>query len=215
MTAHRGIALVIVLIALAMCSALGLGLVLTTTSDRLAAANYEESVHAANAADAALQMAARELNLIADWNTVLAGSVQSRFFEGTPPVDLASMTNELTCGQATDCTDLRRRASTAERPWGANNPVWQVFLRAPLGKFLNLRGVSADTYIVVWVGDDARETDDDPRRDGSPATGGSVVRVRAEAFGPNGGRHAIEADVIRHGTGIRVQSWRVRAGVIS
>jgi hypothetical protein len=188
--------------------------VLTTTNDRLAAANYVESVHTANAAEAALELAARELGLVADWNTVLAGSVQSRFIEGAPPVDLTALSNELTCGRTSDCTEAGRRSSTAERPWAGNNPVWRVFIRAPLSRFLNLPGLSADTYIVVWVGDDARETDDDPSRDGGPGAGGNVVRVRAEAFGRTGARHAIEADVIRHPTGIRVQSWRLRAGVI-
>jgi hypothetical protein len=214
MTSARGIALVIVLLALAVCSALGLGLVLTTTSERLAGANYAESVHTANAAEAGLQLAAHELDLIGDWNAVLAGVTASRFIEGIPPVDLPALTDGLTCGRASGCTDARRRASTEERPWGANNPVWRVFLRAPLSRFLTLPWTSADTYIVAWVGDDARETDDDPSRDGGVGAGGNVVRVRAEAFGRTGARHAIEADVIRQPTGIRVQSWRVRAGVI-
>lgn len=214
MTSDRGIALVIVLIALALASALGLGLVLTTTSERLAASNYAEAVHTANAADLALQVAAHELSALADWNAILGGGVQSRFIEGVAPVDLAALTNDLTCGRPDGCTDARRRASTEERPWGANNPVWQVFLRAPLARFLNLEGLSSDTYIVVWVGDDARETDDDPLRDGSTNAGGNVVRLRAEAFGRTGARSAIEADVIRDPAGIHVQSWRLRAGVV-
>ena len=214
MTANRGIALVIVLLAVAVCSALGLGLVLTTTSERLAGANYAESVHTGNAAEAALQVAAHELGRAADWNAVLAGAVQSRFVEGTPPVDLTSLTSELTCGRVGGCSETRRRTSSSERPWGANNPEWRVFLRAPAKRFLHLPGASADTYIVAWVGDDARETDGDPSRDGNPGAGGNVVRVRAEAFGPTGARHAIEADVIRQPAGIRVQSWRAGAGVI-
>jgi hypothetical protein len=213
MTAVRGIALVIVLIALAVCSALGLGLVLTTTSERLADANYEEILQTSNAAEAALQLAAHELGRVADWNAVLAGLETSRFVEGTPPIDLLPLTHELTCGRTGDCTDARRRASTGERQWGDNNPVWRVFLRAPLSRFLNLTPASADTYIVAWVGDDARETDGDPLRDGGGG-GANVVRVRAEAFGPTGARQAIEADVIRQPLGIRVQSWRVRAGVV-
>ena len=214
MTSDRGVALVIVLIALVTCSALGLGLVLSTTTERLAGANYAESVHTANAAEAALQLAVHELGRVADWNGVLAGALQSGFVEGGAPVDLTALTNELTCGRATDCTDTRRRISSAERPWGANNPAWRVFLRAPLSRFLHLPARSADTYIVAWVGDDARETDGDPLRDGVAGAGGNVVRIRAEAFGPTGARHAIEADVIRQPAGIHVQSWRAGAGVI-
>jgi hypothetical protein len=80
--------------------------------------------------------------------------------------------------------------------------------------FVNLPLRSADMYIVAWVGDDARETDGDPLRDGAAGQGRDIVRVRAEAFGPRGARHAVEADVIRQPAGIRVQSWRVRTGGI-
>jgi hypothetical protein len=214
MTSARGIALVIVLIALAVCSALGLGLVLVTTGERLATANYAEALQTANAADAALQLAVHELDAIGDWDDVLSGAVASRYVEGVAPVDLAALTNELTCGRPASCTDARRRTSTRESPWAANNPAWRVFLRAPLSSLVNIPAGSADMYIVAWVGDDARETDDDPLRDGGAGgAGGNVVRVRAEAFGRTGARHAIEADVIRQPAGIRVQSWRVRAGV--
>ena len=210
MTSNRGVALVMVLVALAVCSALGLGLVLATLSERFANANYSESIHAANAAEAAIHVAVRELSLISDWDSVLGGTQQSRFVEGTPPADLAVVTNELTCGRASSCTDLERRASTSARPWGANNPVWQVFLRAPLATFLTIPAASADMYLVVWVGDDARETDADPLHDGGAGEGRNAVRVHAEAFGRTGTRRGAEADVVRQSAGIRVQSWRVR-----
>src|SRR5918995_776765 len=109
MTSARGIALVIVLIALAVCSALGLGLVLVTTGERLATANYAEALQTANAADAALQLAVHELDAIGDWDDVLSGAVASRYVEGVAPVDLAALTNELTCGRPASCTDARRR----------------------------------------------------------------------------------------------------------
>jgi Tfp pilus assembly protein PilX len=215
MRSDRGIALVLVLITLAVCSALGLGLVLTTTSERLAGANYSESLHVSNAADAALHVAARELGRIADWDAVLAGGIQSPFMAGASPVDLAALTNELTCGRSAGCTEAERRRSTGDRPWGDNNPRWQVFLRSPLSAFLHIPHASADMYIVAWVGDDARERDGDPGRDGAALSDGrNVVRVLAEAFGPTGARHAVEADVVRQPAGIRVQSWRVRAGLI-
>jgi hypothetical protein len=209
-TSNRGVALVIVLVALAVCSALGLGLVLATLSERFANANYSESVHAANAAAAAVHLAARELSLVSDWDPVLTGTQQSRFMEGAVPADLAAVTNELTCGRSSSCSDLDRRASTTARPWGANNPVWRVFLRAPLATFLTIPAASADMYVVVWVGDDARETDADPLHDGGGGDGRDAVRVHAEAFGRTGTRRGVEADVIRQTAGIRVQSWRVR-----
>jgi hypothetical protein len=215
MSGARGVGVVIVLIALAVASGLAMGLLLATTSERLAGANYGESIETANAAEAALHVAALELGRIADWDAVLSGAVPSRFVTGAVPVDLAALTNELTCGRTFGCTEARRRASSSERPWGDNNPAWRVFLRAPLSTFLNLPPTSSDTYIVAWVGDDARETDGDPLRDGGAAgRGRDAVRVRAEAFGRTGARQAIEADVIRQPAGIRVQSWRVRTDQI-
>jgi hypothetical protein len=215
MRSSRGVALVIVLIALAVFSALGLGLVLSTTSERMASANHEASVHAGNAADAGLQLAVRELAAIADWEAVLRGTQQSRFVSGVPPVDLDVVTNQLTCGRSTPCTEALRQTSTSDRPWGSNNPVWQVFLRAPLAPLLNIPAASADMYIVVWIGDDAREMDSDPLTDAvAGTTGHGVVRAHAEVFTARGGRRAVEADLVRQPAGIRVQSWRDRSGAI-
>ena len=71
---------------------------------------------------------------------------------------------------------------------GRQQPCLQVFLRAPLSMFLNIPAASADMHVVVWVGDDARETDDDPFRDGGGGAGDGrgAVRVHAEAFGRTG-----------------------------
>jgi hypothetical protein len=211
-----GIALIVVLIAMAVFSALGLGLILTTATDRFAGANYEDRVHAANAADAALELTIRELAAVDEWDLVLSGARTSRFVQGTAPVDLGAITNHLTCGGPSSCTDAQRQLSTADRPWGANNPAWQVFLRAPLSTFVNIPAVSADMYIVVWVGDDARETDADPLVDGGGPNdeGRGVVRARAEVFTRGETRYASEADLIRQATGIRVQSWRAESAAV-
>lgn len=216
MTSTRGIALVVVLIALAVFSALGLGLVLTTTAERFAGANYEDRVHAANAADAGLELTMRELAAVGDWDAVLSGKTTSRFITGTAPVDLVALTNQRTCGRTDSCTDATRGATTAERPWGANNAAWQIFLRAPVSTLVNLPAVSADMYVVVWIGDDAREADGNPFVDGGgpDGEGRNVVRARAEVFTPRGTGHAVEADLIRQPAGIRVQSWRGRSALL-
>lgn len=216
----RGIALVVTLIAMAAFSALGLGLVLTTSVERLTSGNYRDSVDALYAADAALELTVRELSRIADWDAVLAGVERSRFTEGSPAgpraignesLDLSRLTNELTCGRPTACSDARIRISTLERPWGANNPRWELFLFGPLATFVDAAHPLPAAYVVVWLGDDAHEVDGNRLVDGGGAggEGSGILRVRAEAFTATGARRAIEADLIRHGAGIHVQSWRL------
>jgi hypothetical protein len=93
-----------------------------------------------------------------------------------------------------------------------------LFVHQPL-EVPNLPG-SANAYVVVWIGDDARETDGDPSLDGAGGgqEGRYVVRARAEAFGPRGGRRVIEAELSRSCVttetgdeclpGSRIHSWR-------
>jgi PilX N-terminal len=230
---ERGVALVITLIVLALFSALGLALVLTSATERLTGANYADSVDSLDAAEAALELAARELAGIDDWNAVLSGSRQSRLTDGAPSglrslpplsIDLTALTSQLTCGSRS-CTDAAIRTSTAERPWGSNNARWQPFVYGPLAAFTDVPDVFRGAYVVVWIGDDARERDGDPLVDGGAGQEGrNVVRARAEAFVRGGSRRAIEADFVRPceivgGTiacrsGIHVQSWRVSSGAI-
>ena len=216
----RGIALVITLIAMAAFAALGLGLVLTTTVERLTGANYRDSVEALYAADAAIELAAKELASIADWNRVLTGTDRSRWTDGVPggpraignvTLDLTTLTNELTCGRSTVCSDARIRMSTLERPWGANNPRWELFVFGRLETFAVPPWPLPPAYVIVWLGDDAHEVDGSRLVDGGGpgGEGRDILRARAEAFTAGGARRAIEADLIRQGAGIRVQSWRL------
>lgn len=227
----RGIALVITLIAMAVFSALGLGLLLATSAERLTGTNHRDAIHALNAADAALELAARELELVPDWNQVLAGVVRSRLVDGPPTggravagvsLDLSALTNQLTCELPSPCPDARVQSNSGDRAWGVNNPRWQPFVYGPLSRFIALPPTTADVYVIVWVGDDVREQDGNTLVDDGMGTGAGrdVVRVRAEAFAAGGSRRAVEADFARPcqeaagvrlcGAGIRVQSWRVR-----
>jgi hypothetical protein len=231
MMQSRGIALVITLIAMAVFSALGLGLLLMTSAERLTGANQRDAVHALNAAEAALELAARELSVMADWSRVLAGAEQSRLTDGAPggsrsaagvSIDLTALTNQVTCELTTACSDARVRTNTRTRPWGANNARWQPFVYGALSRFATTVPTIPDCYVIVWIGDDARELDGNPLVDDGLLSGDGreVVRAHAEAFAPGGTRRVVEADFIRPcqeaggvrtcGPGIRVQSWRVR-----
>ena len=231
--AQNGIALILVLLAMAMLSAVGLGLTLSSSVVRLSTANYEEAAMLLNGAESALDLAARELGLV-DIDTVLEGGQASRLIDGAPglrvltpelTLDLPLLTNQLTCGRAQPCTDVQLSQIATERPWGANNPRWRLFIH----QFLDLPDLpvrAAPVYVVVWIGDDAREDDGDPAADGAGPSqeGRYIVRARAEAFGPRGGRRGIEAELARRCTdgpageecvpGSRVQSWRAVSALV-
>jgi hypothetical protein len=235
LTGSRGIALVVILLALGLLSGLGLGLTLSSSLDRLTAANYDDAVAALNAAEAALELAAHELDAVTDWSTVLDGSRQSTLVDGPPhgvrvvpgrSVDLSRLTSEITCGRTTPCTHAHVSASTVDRPWGPDNPHWRPFVHTFLPAVTDPR-YAHPPYVIVWLGDDASETDGNPLIDGGgvAAEGRYILRARAEAFGRLGARRAIEAELVRicaasGGTvtcrpGVRIQSWRTGTVSIS
>lgn len=225
---QAGVALVVVLLAIGLLSATAMGLALSSTIVRLTGANHDEFVMLANASESALELAARELAMVVNWDNVLLGIQASTLIDGAPgprtvapgvAIDLVTLTNQLTCGREMLCTDAQLRVATRERPWGDNNPRWRLFVHQPLPS-RPMPSLMSPVYVVVWLGDDAAETDGDPLADGAEPEqpGRYTVRARAESFGPRGGRHAIEAEFARVcvdeaggercAPGIRVQSWR-------
>lgn len=226
----RGIALLIVLVVIVFATSVGAGVLLTTGLSRGIVSNHEDAAGIALASETALELAIRDLALVADWNRVLRGQVTSVYVDGPPGVralpdgtsiDLVSRTNELTCGRATPCTNAQVWAITEERPWGRNNPRWRPFLHASLTMLPSLPRASPPMYVVVWLGDDARETDGDAGTDGAGTAheGRYVLRARVEVFGARGARHAVEAELVRVCAvqagveicrpGVRLQTWRV------
>lgn len=225
---ERGIALVMVILVTTFLSALGIGILMAVFMDRLATGNMSGSVAMLYAADSAIEIAARDLAQIADWDGVLNGIQGSSFTDGAPGgaralpgggvVDLTVMTNMLNCGRSSTCSTAQMNVSTGERPWGSNNPRWQLFAYGSMQQITELARPAA-CYLVVWVADDAREQDGDPLADAADALqpGHGIVRLRAEAFGVAGSRRAIEAELSRvcaagEGAaclqGIRVHSWQ-------
>ena len=231
---ERGIALLVSLMAMSVFTVLGMALALTAAVDRFAASNHERAVELANFAETALELAIRDLTPWTNWDPVLSGAVRSPVCDGPAggvrepwagvSVDIEMLTNALTCGQSSACSDAAAQAATADRPWGANNARWQPFLHTLIVDDGPPHPTSA--YVVVWVGDDGGETDDDPLTDGGGPGGEGryIIRAHAEAFGPDGGRHAVEAELFRScsivdgiescAPGIRVHSWRVVKGAL-
>jgi hypothetical protein len=221
--AETGVALIVVLLVASFVAVVGLGLSLVLTIGQLAARNHREAAVLQAAAHAGIDLAADAL-AVDDWQAVLGGSLVAAGADGRPegvrmvdaePIDLAGETHLLNCGRRDPCSAAERSANTAERPWGANNPLWRLYLFGPLASLVTLRGAGA-TYLLVWVADDSRETDDRPEVDGGEEPGRHVLRARAMALGRAGSRRVVEAEMVRvclHDRslcepGIRVQSQR-------
>jgi hypothetical protein len=224
---ERGAALIVAFLALALMMALGLAIALTTGTETAVASNVRLDIEAGYAADAGLERALIDLADVTDWNAALGGFARSGFVDGPSTglrvladgseLDLGAVTSGLNCGRPA-CTVAQMAASSADRPWGANNPRWRLFAHGPLAALAGSGGPPPDTsmYLVVWIADDPMETDGRPDLDaaaGSPGAG--VLLVRAEAFGPRHSRSAVQATIRRSpesaGGGleaIRIVSWR-------
>ena len=207
-----GVALVIAMMAMLLMMALGVALVLTTSSETIIAGNYRNSSEALYAADAALERAMDDLLTVPDWNALLDGSVQSAFIDGAPSgtrtlpdgstIDLTQVLTMANCEKVTTCSATDMDAITTERPWGPNNPRWQLYAYSRMSDLMPPEVVDSAFYVIVMVGDDPSENDRNPLKDGvsqtNPGTG--VMAMRAEAFGPRGAHKVIELTVARSDT---------------
>jgi len=199
---------IIAIMAMMLMMALGTALILTTTTESKIVMNFRNSSEAAYAADAALERAMDDLLTVPDWNTLLTGATTSAFVDGAPTgirhladgkdLDLGEVLNFANCQKPT-CSPSDYTAVTLERPWGPNNPVWQLYAYGKLNDLTPTGTVNSPYYVVVMVADDPSENDNDPRQDGVSAAnpGSGVLALRAEAFGPFGTHKVIELTVAR------------------
>jgi hypothetical protein len=215
---ENGIAMIMAMAATLLMSALGVALVLTTSSETIIASNFRDASEAAYAADAVLERSISDLVMVPDWNSVLTGAVQSAFIDGAPfgrrtladgsTIDLGQILSMANCGKAAICGDADLNAVTPHRPWGANNPRWQLYAYGNLTDMLQGRRIDSPYYVLAMVGDDPSETDGKPFEDGIDTPGAGVLSLRAAALGPRGVRRMIEMTVVRAAAGVRVLSWR-------
>ena len=216
--AERGFALVVCLLAVVLMAALGVGLVMATTTEAMIAANFRSALEARTAASAIVERAFVDLARMIDWTPALNGGVRSAFYDGSPGVrplsdgseiDLRRIINMLNCNRSGSCADAEMDASTAERPWGTNNPRWQLFASGPLAALTGGAGISR-CYAVALVADDQLENDGDPVRDGLDRSnpGTAILRLRGEAFCGRSTRRGVEATLVRDPLGTRLISWR-------
>jgi PilX N-terminal len=221
---EEGIALIIALMAVLLLSALGFALVMTTSTETMIATNYRNGNEGLYAADAVLERAMDDLLTVPDWNKLLDGSLRSAFVDGAPSglrtladgstITLDEVLNMANCGKVSTCSasDLTGNA-TGDRPWGTNNPVWQLYAYGAINDLLPTGTLNSPFYVVVLVADDPSENDGLPGVDGvtpcAPAQdpsggacnpGSGVMGLRAEAFGPRGAHKVIEVTVARTDT---------------
>jgi hypothetical protein len=206
---ERGAALVTALMALMLLSALGLALVLSTSTETKITGNFRGGQEALYAADAGIERVMDDLLTVPDWNKILQGNIRSAFVDGSPSgdrtlgdgttIDLLEATNMVNCGKITTCSLSDMNTSTEDRPWGPNNPRWNLYAYGPLNTIVPTATVNSQIYVIVWVADDQSENDNDPTTDGNAQSnpGSGVMAMHAEAFGPGGIHKVIEITVAK------------------
>ncbi len=214
----NGFVLIIVLLAIALLSALGSALVFTTATESRIATNFGSSAEALDAAEAIAELSLAEIVAVSDWNQLLNGSARSSFVDGPPTgsrtladgsvIDLSEVASLANCEARTACTGADMDLATTDRPWGRNNPHWMLFAHGRLADVL-AASIDSPFYVVLLVGDDPAENDNDPTVDGTAATnpGSGVIALRAEAFGVSGAHKAIELTITRDAGAARVLTW--------
>jgi hypothetical protein len=223
----KGIALVISLMVMMLMTALGLALVMTTMTEGKIASNYRDGTEAMYAADAAVERVLQDILTVADWNSMLDPAnklAKSAFIDGDEEwrelpdgtkLNLRQATNVLNCGVLADCDAAAMSQLTADRPWGQNNPRWKLYAHGPMIEMLPVETINSPFYVVVWVADDASESDNNPLKDGEPTPncvppqndpnacinpGRGVIAMRAQAYGPGGVQRTIEVTLARTDT---------------
>jgi hypothetical protein len=184
--------------------------VLISTESRVAG-SYRDGIKVGYVAAAVIERVLPDLAAEVDLSGVLAGVSVSSFTDGPPGLrrmpdgtfmDLHTLTSMVSCGQPT-CSEADLDEVREDRPWGRNNPRWQLYAHGELE-------ADGRVYAVVWVADDASETDMDPLMDGASEDdpGRGRLAVLAHAYGPAGTRRVVEATVSTDERGMRLLSWR-------
>ena len=205
---ERGIALVVALMSLMLLTALGVALVLTTSTETMITANFTNAEEGLYAADAGVERAMQDILTVANWNTILAGGATSAFIDGTAggtrslpgggTLNLNQVVNMANCGQVSGCSIDQMNAITAERPWGTNNPRWQLYAYGPIEDIIPTGTVNSPFYVVVMVADDPADAPLSGTADGDPTKDSNgVLAMRAEAFGPFNSHKIIEVTLAR------------------
>jgi len=209
---EQGVALIVALLSMLLLTALGMALSLTTTTEHRISSNYRDGVETLYAADAAIERVMQDVLTVPDWNRIVDGTVTSSFVDGAPgartlpdgsQLNLLEATAMARCGK-TSCSAADMDKYTDERPWGPNNPRWQLYAYGRLQDIIQTNTINSNLYVIVWMADDPADNDDNPLLDGGTTNGANpgtgVLSMLAYAYGPTGVRRVIETTVARTDT---------------
>ena len=166
--------------------ALGGAMTIIATGETRIVANHRAAAAAEHAAVAGVEIVLNHLATVPDWLPVHSGVLPSSFVDGP-----SSGVRETASGRI----DIARETELVRR--GPPPRAWQVYAHAPLRDLAAVSTGFQDLYVIVWAA---------AHPGGSP---GNTVLLLAHAYGTNGIRGAIEANVARSpGGGVHVTSWR-------
>jgi hypothetical protein len=181
---ERGIALLHVLMLLTIVTAIAAGAAMLARVEVAVSYFQRSEREAAYAAQAGLAATVQELDRVADWDAVLAGSRQAAFAAGsaTTPRQVAGIGTVWICCAAGSLT-ARVQAETGQpwRPYG-----WQS-----VDALLALANAPRH-FVVAWVMDDGEDVDGNPVADSNDR-----IAVRVESIRFPGVRKAVEVLVAR------------------
>jgi hypothetical protein len=199
--ADTGSALVAVVGLLGLLAVAASALLLLTSIEVTSAGHHRDAQELAHAADAALALGVRELQVIPTWTGALAGSSLADFRDTTLTPGLA----DGTVANLTELTAAVQAESDAAGSFGADTPRWRLFAYGPASSLGPSAHVS-QAYLVIWIADDAADGDGNPEADAN-----AIVSVRAEALGARFARRAVAASVRRADpapSGLHLLEWR-------
>lgn len=206
---ERGAALLMAIALMLLLTAIAGAAAIASRTEILIAANFRQSRATLYAAEGAVALAIRDLAAAPGWTAVLTGASGSSFTDGAA-IGARTLpgggTVVLCCGVPSLTDDVQQRAHGG-RAWGADTPVWRMFVWGPADRWLPAGRIDSPMYVVVWVADDPGDGDGNPLADAN-----GFLELHAHALAPGGGRRVVEAVVARpvggSPGGVSVRSWR-------
>ena len=185
-----GIALVATILVMTLLATLAATVVLSTMTEAAIAGSYREGQEAFYAAESAMAYVVSDLRASSDWRDVVSGKVPSAFVDG------ASIGRRMV---GTTVIDFIRATADVNALRPSGTALYKPYAYGDVAELMT----SSDArpgYVIVWVADRSIAGDDE-----------MTLGLFAQAYGPTGGRRAVEEIVARTAGGtanpIRVTGW--------
>jgi hypothetical protein len=203
---ERGAALLITLLTVLLVGAVAAVLIAVSISETTIAGAHRHAAEAAYAAEAGLERALRDLDVLPDWSVVLLpppANVLATFADGQQ-FPIAPDGREL---DVAALLAARQATSNTQYPpsmFGANTPQWRLYGSSALAALVPSGTPVQPAYVLIWVADDAEDNDGDASVDGN-----QKLLVFADAYASGGARRSIAAVIARASNGaLQVVAWQ-------